>query len=84
MKLNKILLLGVMSVLGACVSDNEFLEEKPKDQITMDNAFNTSDQILTTVLSAYSQLESNYFPEGMGSDAFSYKQLGTDLSLIHI
>lgn len=79
MKLNKILLLGVMSVLGACVSDNEFLEEKPKDQITMDNAFNTSDQILTTVLSAYSQLESNYFPEGMGSDAFSYKQLGTDI-----
>lgn len=79
MKLNKILFLGAIGLLAACTSDNEFLEENPKDLITIENAFNTSDQVLATVLSAYSQLETNYFPEGMGADAFSYKQLGTDI-----
>lgn len=79
MKLNRILFIGAIGLLGACTSDNEFLEEVPKDQITMENAFNTSDQVFSTLLSAYSQLESNYFPEGMGSDGFSYKQLGTDI-----
>ena len=79
MRLNKILLLGAVCVLGACTLDNEFLEEQPKDKITMENAFNTSDQVFSTVLSAYSQYESNFFPEGMGADAFSYKQIGTDV-----
>ena len=79
MKLHKILFVGAIGLLGACTPDNEFLEENPKDKITMENAFNTSDQVLSTVLSAYNLLEGNYFPQGMNSDMFSYKQLGTDI-----
>ena len=80
MKLNKTLfLLSSLLVLGACTSDDDFLEEKPKDRITIENAFNTSDQVLSTVLSAYSTYEANFFPQGMGGDAFTYKQIGTDI-----
>lgn len=79
MKLHKILFVGAIGLLGACTPDNEFLEENPKDKITMENAFNTSDQVLATVLSAYNILESNYFPQGMGAEGFTYKQQGTDI-----
>lgn len=80
MKLNKILILiSSMLLVAACSSDDDFLEEKPKDKITVDNAFNSSDQVLSTVLSAYNIVESDYFPGGMGNEAFSYKQLGTDI-----
>ncbi len=80
MKLNKILFLGAIGLLGACTPDNEFLEEQPKDLITVENGYSSGDQVLSTLLSAYNIIETSYFPMGFGeSDNFLYKQAGTDI-----
>lgn len=80
MKLNNVILSSVAALsLVACVSDKDFLTEKPKDRITIENAFETSDQLLATVISAYAQFESFYFSSGWGSDNFTFRQAGTDI-----
>ena len=80
MKLNKIILSAVAALsFAGCQSDMEFLTEKPKDRITIENAFETSDQLLATIVSAYASFESFYFAGGMGSDNFTYRQAGTDI-----
>ena len=80
MKINKIILSAVAALsFAGCQSDMEFLTEKPKDIITIENAFETSDQVLATVVSGYAAFESFYFVQGMGSDNFTYRQSGTDL-----
>ena len=80
MKLNKIILSAVTALsFAGCQSDMEFLTEKPKDRITIENAFETSDQLLATIVSAYASFESFYFAGGMGSDNFTYRQAGTDI-----
>lgn len=80
MKAYKYLSLGAAALLfAACQSDSDFLEEKPKDKVTTQNAFDNSDQLLATVLAAYTQYESFFFAQGMGSDNFTYRAAGTDI-----
>ena len=80
MKINKIILSAVAALsFAGCQTDMEFLTEKPKDIITIENAFETSDQLLATITSAYASFESFYFTQGMGSDNFTYRAAGTDI-----
>ncbi len=80
MNANKYLSLGAAALLfAACQSDSDFLQEIPKDKVTTENAFNNSDQLLATVLAAYTQYESFFFAGGMGSDNFTYRAAGTDI-----
>lgn len=72
-------LAGAALFFAACESDTDFLTEKPKDKVTIENAFNNSDQLLATVLAAYTQYESFFFSQGMGSDNFTYRAAGTDV-----
>ena len=53
-------ILGVIFACAAavsCVSDEEFLAEKPKAQLTIANAYNTSDQVINTLLTGYFEFE---------------------------
>ena len=80
MKLYKIFFAGAICLLGSCTLDNEFLEEKPKDLITIENAFNNGDQVTSVVYSAYYLFQANYFSTNFGgSDPYAYKQVGTDI-----
>lgn len=72
-------LAGAALCFAACESDADFLTEKPKDKVTIENAFNNSDQLMATVLAAYTQYESFFFAQGMGSDNFTYRAAGTDI-----
>lgn len=63
----------------SCVSDKEFLTEKPKSIITILNAFDSSDQVLNTLLAGYYEYEDLFF-EGMMGQGIAYdKSAGTDM-----
>ena len=70
--------LACMAV-SSCMSDNEFLQENPKDKMTIANAFNTSDQVLNTLLTGYWQFEELYFPGAMGQGLCYNTFTGTDM-----
>lgn len=73
----------LLAIFAACAlvacSDDEFLTEKPKSDLTLENGYDNSDQVEATLVSAYSVAYSFFFSGGMGADEFSYKQLGTDV-----
>ena len=69
----------VGSVALSCVSDNDFLTEKPKDKLTVSNAYNTGEQILSTVLTGYYEMEELYFPGFIGGMSYDLSS-GTDMS----
>jgi len=71
--------LGCMTVVS-CMTDNEFLEEKPKSQLTINNAYNTSDQVLNTLLTGYWEFEELYFPGAMGQGLAYNTHTGTDMT----
>ena len=71
MKTNKYILglAGILLLSGittSCLSDKDFLTEQPKAQLTIANAYNTSDQVLNTLLTGYFEFEELYFPNAMG------------------
>ena len=70
--------LGCMAAVS-CVSDKEFLEEKPKAQLTIANAYNTSDQVVNTLLTGYFEFEELYFPGSMGQGLCYNTFTGTDM-----
>lgn len=70
--------LACMAV-SSCMSDNEFLQENPKDKMTIANAYNTSDQVLNTLLTGYWQFEELYFPGAMGQGLCYNTFTGTDM-----
>ena len=84
MKTYKLILgLAVISLLGtvsSCVSDKEFLTEKPKAELTVENAYQTSDQVLNTLLTGYYEFEELYFPEFIGSGLIYNTSTGTDMT----
>ena len=57
-------LIGSMSV--SCVSDKEFLTEKPKGQLTVNNAYNSSSQVRDALLTRYYEYEELFFPAEFG------------------
>ncbi len=61
------------AVLVSCKKDNDFLKEEPKAQFSIDNAYQTSAQVLSTVASAYAEVQSLTFGyvNGVQSDEFS-------------
>lgn len=65
-----LLVFAVGGVLTSCDSDKEFLEENPKAQISVDNAFQTPAQILSTIVASYSAIQSLNFEtfSGMQTD----------------
>ena len=63
----------------SCVSDEEFLAEKPKAQLTIANAYNTSDQVVNTLLTGYYEFEELYFPGAMGQGLCYNTFTGTDM-----
>ena len=70
MKLNKIITISGMSLLGlmtSCLSDSEFLTEDPKGNYTIENAFEKSDQVLSTVLSAYYEYQKLFYCGDFGA-----------------
>lgn len=73
-------ILGV-GILGfaSCDSDSDFLKETPKSVLTIDNAYNSSEQILATVLTAYNKYENFFFPGEWGGGPLGYKSAGTDM-----
>ncbi|MBQ3881141.1 MAG: RagB/SusD family nutrient uptake outer membrane protein [Bacteroidales bacterium] len=58
----------------ACESEKDFLTEKPKAQFSIDNAYQTSAQVLSTVVSAYASVGAiNYgVTNAMQSDEMTY------------
>ena len=72
---------GVLAggLASSCVSDKEFLTEKPKDRITILNAFDSSDQVLNTLLTGYYEYEDLFFEGGMGQGIAYDKSAGTDM-----
>ena len=70
--------LGCMAAVS-CESDNAFLEEKPKAQLTIANAYNTSDQVVNTLLTGYWEFEELYFPGSMGQGLCYNTFTGTDM-----
>ncbi len=81
-KILNILLLatvGTMTLTTSC-SDDDFLEEKPKSILTINNAFQSSDQIVATLMSGYSTYAANFIFDGAwGSNERSFKITGTDM-----
>ena len=71
-------ILGCMAAVS-CISDKDFLEEKPKDKLTIANAYNTSDQVLNTLLTGYFEFEELYFPGSMGQGLCYNTVTGTDM-----
>ena len=67
------------SLATSCLSDEEFLTEKPKDRITILNAFDSSDQLLNTLLTGYYEYEDLFFPGMMGQGINYNKSAGTDI-----
>lgn len=63
----------------SCLSDEEFLTEKPKDRITILNAFDSSDQLLNTLLTGYYEYEDLFFCGMMGQGIAFDKNAGTDI-----
>lgn len=63
----------------SCLSDEEFLTENPKDRITFLNAFDSSDQLLNTLLTGYYEYEELFFPGSMGQGINYNKCAGTDI-----
>ena len=57
-------ILGILA--SACVKDDEFLTEKVKDRVTVLNAFESSDQVVNTILTGYYDMGELYFPNGSG------------------
>lgn len=45
----------------ACESEEDFLTEKPKSQFSIDNAYGTSAQVLSTVVAAYAEVQNQNF-----------------------
>jgi hypothetical protein len=64
----------------SCVSDEEFLAEKPKAQLTIANAYDSSDQVLNTLLTGYYEFEELYFPGSMGQGLAYNTHTGTDMT----
>lgn len=83
MKTNKYIsgILGVALAAAAtsCVSDKEFLKEKPLSQLTTINAFVTSDQVLNTLLTGYYEYEDLMYPNWVGQGIAYDKSAGTDI-----
>lgn len=67
------------SFASSCVSNEEFLTEKPKDRMTILNAFDSSDQLLNTLLTGYYEYEELFFPGMMGQGINYNKSAGTDM-----
>ncbi len=45
----------------SCTSDMDFLTEEPKSQFSIDNAYQNSNQVMSTVVAAYAQIKTRYF-----------------------
>jgi len=71
--------LGLLAA-SSCISDEEFLTEKPKAELTIANAYNTSDQVLNTLLSGYFEFEELFFPNGFGQGLSYNTSTGTDMT----
>ena len=85
MKTNKYILglAGILLLSGittSCLSDKDFLTEQPKAQLTIANAYNTSDQVLNTLLTGYFEFEELYFPNAMGQGIAYNTSTGTDMT----
>jgi len=66
-------------LLAGCQADNEFLTESPRDILTVENAYNSSTQVLATLLSAYNEYEGFFFQGDFGNDASANRSSGTDV-----
>ena len=82
MKAYKYIFGALLACLTAvsCISDKEFLEEKPKAQLTIANAYDSSDQVLNTLLTGYYEFEELYFPGAMGQGLAYNTHTGTDMT----
>lgn len=81
MKLYKRFFYGMMSIslisTGlSCTSDNEFLTEKPKAIMTPENSYLNSDQVLSTIFSAYYEYNKFFYFDG---GTLQLKMSGTDI-----
>jgi SusD family. len=80
MKKSIILAGSLLAVIASgCVSDNEFLTEKVKDRVTTLNAFETSDQVVNTILTGYYDMGELAFPNESGMGIRFDKTAGTDI-----
>ena len=72
-KYTAIALIGLALGLTGC-NDNEFLREKPETIYTLDNSFNTVDQVQASVDNQYQHIrywfQNNFFLKGIGADYF--------------
>lgn len=79
---SKIFLFGgvcAMGLLNSCSSDEAFLEEQPKSTLTITNAFNNSDNIIATLLSAYNEYSELFFGGPWGQGINVTRAAGTDI-----
>lgn len=72
--------LSLLGIFASCVSDKDFLTEKPKAELTVGNAFKSSDQILNTLLTGYYEFEDLFFPGFTGQGIMYNTSTGTDMT----
>lgn len=72
--------ISLMSASVSCTSDNEFLTEKPKGTMTIENAYETSDQVLATIFSAYFEYDRGFYFDSGGRGLLRDKVVGTDIA----
>jgi len=76
--LNIFAILAASSFILAGCNDDAFLEEHPKSMYTIDNAFETSDQVDNTLTICYTTLYT-WFANTGWNVAYQFKNFGTDV-----
>ena len=71
-------MLGAFAV--SCQKDMDFLTEKPKDKLTVNNAYDNSDQVINTLLTGYYEFEELFFPNDWGQGLAYNTSTGTDMT----
>lgn len=72
--------MTLLGTVSSCVSDKEFLTEKPKAELTIENGYQTSDNVKNTLLTGYYEFEDLYFPNPFGQGIMYNTSTGTDMT----
>lgn len=76
---------GLASVFS-CVPDNDFLKEEPKSQFSIDNAYQSADQVISTMVAGYAVVKNINFgliSAGQTDELGAFSAFGGRFNTIH-